>query len=203
MSKIFAVDVKTAQIKRGFHHIWQVIRELDKTQTVFTATDITQKCSAGADSDVRDYLKRLVLAQFIEPVRFGQMQGYKLVRRQLAYPRIRRDGTLLPMKGQQHMWNAIRQLKWFSAQDLAIASTTDCYQPTRATAQAYLRKLVQAGYLSVRETGKLKSHLYRLKPTQNTGPQAPLILRTKVVFDPNLNKLMETISAQEESNDTA
>ncbi|WP_068317450.1 hypothetical protein [Polycladidibacter hongkongensis] len=199
MSKILQLDPAVARVNRGFQYYWDVIKELSGKQKVFTAEDVARKCARGAYSEVADYIGRLRIAGYLEVASsFGDVEGYRLLRRQLNYPRIRRDGTVLPTSGQQCLWNAIRQLGWFTPDELRIAASIEEYQPTPATVRSYLLKLKHAGYLSMRK-GARGVYRYRLQPAMNTGPMAPQILRTKAVYDPNRQKIMEIISVKESS----
>ena len=74
----------------------------------------------------------------------------------------------------------------FTFHDLALWGSTDESPVARNTAQAYVQRLADAGYLvQVHAGGPQKPTVWRLKPAMNTGPRPPLVLRAQIVFDQN------------------
>jgi hypothetical protein len=141
---------------------------------------------------VDDYLKALLRGGYVKAL--GKVtasslgSGDKLMRYALIRdigvdaPRLRRDGKPLPPSGQQNMWTVIKIETWFTASGLAAAASTEETPVTLKTAATYLGHLYAAGYLDRR------GERYRL--INNTGGYAPMIQRSKVVFDPNLNRVV-------------
>ena len=195
-------------VLRGFDFLWQQIREAGKKGRHFTAKEIDlagndrNRCSAS------HYLRRLQAAGYVvevarkAPRRPGIAAGqaiYQLVRRPAETPHIRLDGSLaLQGDGQTRMWNAIRTLKSFDHAEIAIAASIEGGAVTHGTAKTYVRHLAAAGYLAaLTKGGPGKATVWRLKPSMNTGPKPPLVLRTKLVYDPNRNAVMGPVVAEE------
>lgn len=176
----------------GRRAIWAAIREL----RVFTRLELRMRVPHVPAGTIKDYLHALAKGGYLRPGQWvaGQSQGTgKLRQYELARdvgvdaPRLRKDGSELPPTAQQNMWLAMDILGTFSVESLAShASTDDVDVPVR-TAASYVRHLYLAGYLRefVRENSP---SLYRL--VKNTGGLAPLVQRTKVVFDPNTNTVV-------------
>jgi len=86
----------------------------------------------------------------------------------------------------------------FTAQDIVAWSSTDNTRISIETAKSYIAVLARAGYLieMVKGTpGKLG--IWRLAPHMNTGPLAPMILRTKMVFDQNRHEIVGPVETEE------
>ncbi|PTW61393.1 hypothetical protein C8N35_102102 [Breoghania corrubedonensis] len=192
-------------ILRGHEHFWSVILDLTRAGETFTLKDVASGCNDRTDSSVTDYVRRLTVAGYLDTV--GQTDEgryskpiYKLIKRQAEAPRLRRDGTELPPPAQQLMWNTMRNLLkgGFCARELAQFASIDEVTVPLVTAKSYLKHLDSAGYLHCLEPGRGR-HLarWRLKPSMNTGPKAPKILRTQAVYDPNLNEIPGTADAEE------
>jgi len=164
--------------------VWDAIREL-KT---FTVKEVREETLLGMDT-VRDYVIGLHAAGYIGKEGF-HVQGYagqwNLVNDiGVEAPRVRKDGTPVTQgQGRENMWNAMRILRTFTARELAVTSRTpDCFVK-ESTAADYAKHLCHAGYLSKRPDG-----CYVMLPTSYTGPKAPMIQRTKRVWDPNQCKV--------------
>lgn len=180
----------TAKVPRGHQGFWDVIRELHQQQGEWTVADIDARCNVAKDT-IRDFLRRLTVAKFIEVVReepAGPRKAakvYRLVRNQVEAPKLRRDGS--PAKdlgrGQDQMWRTMKMHERFSAADLALLSSTSDIKVTQSTAASYVKHLLAAGYLK-----RVSRGVYRLRPDRNTGPLAPQIYRSDFVFDPNIKK---------------
>lgn len=199
MSKVLKIEIRRPL--RGFAHYWTVMKQLSSEHGEFTVADVEAQSNGGGPNDVWDYLKRLTLAGLAEKtgaMREGAGPGaravvWRLKRTHGPAPRLRRDGTEIPLDGQQRLWIAMRSLGVFSVAELAYAATLDAPVPPN-TAASYVRRLQAAGYL-VRQ-----GDCYRLKPSMNTGPEAPKILRTHTVWDPNRRALMGQATTDEVSS---
>ncbi len=165
--------------------VWNAIRE----KKVFNIKDIRDETTLKPDS-VRDYVVGLENGGFLERVDPAEMGSgavycWRLVKDiGVEAPRVRKDGTPVTSgKGRENMWNAMRIMRTFTARELAVAARTpDCFVK-ESTAADYAKHLWFAGYLSKRDDGS-----YYMLPTAYTGPKAPMIQRTKVVWDPNQNR---------------
>lgn len=180
--------------------LWNRICLLDGD---FAITDIIHgdECVGTA----RDYIVGLerggYLAVTIEAVSgWGRQKQkrWKLVKNVgIDAPRVRKDGTPVTMGlAQEQMWRTLRMLKSdTNARELAAHASTPAI-PVAATAAAdYLRCLHHADYLqmtqaarSVMRNGGKSQARYRLKPSANTGPRAPMVCRTHVLYDPNTDQ---------------
>lgn len=191
----------TVHIPRGHAGYWQIIRELDRIGPWSVATAAGQ--TNARREAITDYVSRLCKAGIAE--RVGAYQGpvtslplYRLLRRPIDYPRLRRDGSESLPTGQEQMWRAIRALGTFSYLELAHAASTDDVQVAPAAAKTYVNRLGRAGYLVPVQPGKPRTAtIWRLKPSMNTGPLPPLIMRTKLIWDQNTQEVMATDPARE------
>lgn len=183
-----------ARVPRGYQGYWQVIRGLARRDELFTLRDVEQATNAQKDT-VRDYLHRLERAGIVAREGAGEHGAtlYRLVQDVgPVAPRLRRDGSEVQQgAGQDHMWRAMKMVGDFSAQDLLLAASTDDVRVTLDTAKTYIRHLFHAGYLARRAGGKGPvAATYRLKPSMNTGPLAPMVQSVKQVWDPNRREVV-------------
>lgn len=186
--------------------IWEAIRAL---RDGFFQVDIVRHAKV-AESVVSDYVKCLHAGGFvsvIDKVKVGSMcvkKFYQLDRDNgLEAPRLTKRG--LPVTqgcGNDAMWGTLRRMFKNDAVDhrqLAAFASTSSFAITPATANTYLQALHSAGYLECvtrSVQGKQAAPArYRLLPTMDSGARAPMIQRTKSVFDPNWNK---TVWAEKE-----
>jgi hypothetical protein len=139
---------------------------------------------------VRDYVTGLAAAGYIaslenEEVKTGLIRWELIKDIGVEAPRVRKDGTPVTQgQGRENMWNAMRIMRTFTARELAVAARTpDCFVK-ESTAVDYARYLYHAGYLSKHKDGS-----YQMLPSAYTGPHAPMIQRTKRVWDPNQRKV--------------
>lgn len=188
-------------IYRGHDHYWSVIRDLAKTGD-FSPVQIEDRSNDRDGKCIADFLKRLELAGFlslIKPYDRNSAKVYRLVKRQTMTPSINRDGTVGKLgSGQLNMWNAMRALPKFDALELSLTAATEDTPVQKATALAYARNLANADYLQVlRAGGPNVQRIWRLKPSMNTGPRPPKILRCKAVYDTNKCQIMGKQIAEE------
>ncbi len=199
----------------GHDHFWRVIRELGAGGASFTISDVVGQTRAHKDS-VGDFVRRLCRAtppiaeragyREVKAAHWGEGKStkavaYRLLQSPRDTPSLRRDGT--PGRyGQmrQQIWNILRGPQaraGITAGELAFLAETD--RPVKqSTAAEYLIWLHAAGYLVVEEKaahGRLTR--YRLRPSMNTGPLAPKLLKTRVVYDPNRLEVMGSTPIEE------
>jgi hypothetical protein len=98
---------------------------------------------------------------------------YRLAKRPQLAPRLASDGRELPETINEQLWRAMKMAKTFGASDLVDL----CPHASIGAARNYCFQLAAAGILSQ------NGHVFRL--VRNLGNQAPRILATKLVFDPN------------------
>ncbi|MER8923353.1 hypothetical protein [Mesorhizobium sp. LNJC384A00] len=169
-------------VPRGEAGYWSIIRDLDLGGP-WTVRQICDRTNVST-SLVGRYVRRLKLAgiaQVVETRTAGNVGGgnlpaaviYRLVRRPLVAPRISRDGKAMPELGIEQLWRAMKMAKVFSHADLS----EHCPDVAIGTVKAYLQALSAAGIVAGNPGA------YRL--VRNLGLQAPKILATKLVYDPN------------------
>ncbi|MES0879673.1 hypothetical protein [Roseibium sp. SCP14] len=195
-------------IVRGHDHYWSVIRDLGKNAD-FTLAEIAARSNDKTNKCISDYMNRLVKAGFLTVVKTEKAptargglvdhHTYRLAKNQVRAPIINRDGSIGKQgRNNMQMWNAMRSLKQFDKFELSIAATTPDVQVAVAAAFDYAHRLAKAGYLIVVRQGKSTTPTkWRLKPSMNTGPEAPKILRSKMVYDVNRGEIMGTPIAEE------
>lgn len=179
---------------RGEDYLWSLMMEHHEAGETFTVADIRLKSSA-AEPTVREFMGRLLRGGLIKGVPTPPVQSYRVAMPQAETPRVRKDGSIIESAGAaQCMWNAMRTAfrNGFDAIDLATFAATDDVPITLSTAQGYIKRLSTAGYLI-----RLERKLWRLDPAMNTGPKAPMILKTKLVFDPNKGDIIGAAEAEE------
>lgn len=184
----------TVTVPRGHAGFWSIIRGLDD-EGPWSVADVAGQSNVDTRS-ITDFVRRLVRAGFAH--RVGEYQGpvvllptYRLTRRPLSVPRLRRDGSECPPTRQSQMWNAIRSLGAFTYRELAHAASTDVIEVAPTAAHDYVKHLGRAGYLIPVKKGKPGTPTtWRLKPSMNTGPLPPQIMRTKFVWDANRLEVM-------------
>jgi hypothetical protein len=196
-------------IYRGHDYYWSVIRDLGKDNAEFTLAEISSRSHDRFNKCIRDFICRLKKAGYLEVTRtFTETKSrglpieysvYRLLKRPTKTPIVNRDGSV----GQQgeknaNMWTAMRCLSQFTKHDLAISAATDELPISVSSAATYIHHLMKAGYLLILRDAKPRHPaIWRLKPSMNTGPEAPRILRTKLVYDVNKGLVMGAPLAEE------
>ncbi len=184
-------------IFRGNDHYWSVIRDLGKNKAHFTLQQLVMRCDDASANRAADFLRRLVRAGIVEVVS-GKESGrsrtgvYRLVKRPAPTPCLNPDGSPGRQgRVQDQIWVAIRSLKTFDANELTIAASTDEIVMKRETVRDYVSHLEKAGYLqTLRKQSPKTPAIWRLKPSMDTGPKAPKILASKMVYDANRKEIM-------------
>ncbi len=214
---IFEIDLKGARLK-GYDHYWRVIRELGADGAEFTIADVVQQSNAHPDS-VGDYIRRLTRTTppILEHVGWRQVRNprwrpgvwtkartFRLLQSPRETPSVRRNGEESRYgRIRQHMWNILRGPQGragIDARELVMLAETEEFPIALGTAKEYLQKLEAAGYLSVEQVAaQHRLTRYRLRPSMNTGPKAPKLLKTRVVYDPNRKVIVGTALAEEAS----
>lgn len=181
--------VDQAPTLRGQQRFWQVITELAKHGS-FGLSAVVDQTNADR-STVSNYVHRLVRAGFlvVSQGRPGSANSYTLVRSSRYAPKVSADGTLIPPTKRESMWRTMRMLKTFSAQDLAVAASTEGAQLRLYDVKDYLKYLCRAGYVRMIR-GETGPATYRLLPGKITGPLPPQVQRVRQVYDPNLGQVV-------------
>lgn len=184
----------TVRVPRGHEGYWAIIRDLDAAGP-WTTSEVVDRTNANQAS-VADYVRRLAKAGICtvveeRPSAFNPVKVYRLTARPLEAPRLRRDGTRCQPTGQEQMWRALRNLGAATYPELALAASTDEVVVDPVAAKTYLKMLVKAGYLvAMAQARPNVPTLWRLKPSMNTGPLPPLVMRTKLVWDQNEGRVV-------------
>lgn len=189
----------TARVPRGQDGFWKVIRELD-AKGPWAVIDVHDLCPAPQKRTVAGFVYQLVRGGFAQPSGERATKGngtatklYRLLKRPSDAPALRRDGTQLEVPAQQRLWTSIRAMKRFTLKELAFAAAGQHGPVPTETAKRYVFHLTRAGYL-ITDRGS-----FRLKPSMNTGPAAPKILRLHVVWDANRNQAVGGENAEAEA----
>lgn len=164
-----------------------------------------------SESIVKDYVRALLNGGYIEihaEERINALcvkRTYRMVRDSgVEAPRLTKKGVEVPHGCvNEAMWGTLRRMFKSEAVDyrqLAAFASTASRPISEATAKAYVLSLAMAGYLECVQQairgGKAMPARYRLLPSMDSGRRAPMIQRTKVVFDPNWNKVVWTEQAE-------
>lgn len=174
--------------KPGRDGIWEIIRHM-KT---FTIKDL-MKYSHMDHSSIRTYLSALTKGGFI--VKNKRPAGsplctkhqYHLVKDNgIHAPELNADGSPKKVTKNQKIWASIKVLKRFDYRDVSFAT-----QVEKNYTRKYLQALRNADYLKIiKEATHETPEKYWFMPANDTGRKAPQIKRGKIVYDPNINKVM-------------
>lgn len=186
--------VSAPALPQGPQHYWSQMVALSR-KGGFTITDIFKACSLRARKTVKDYVRYCAVQGFVTQVgerpteKNRQAVVYKVVDPRRAAP-IQRRPEFEDSRGRraQQLWTAMRALRVFTAQELAIAASTDAVPVPETTARGFLRVLAKAGYVA--EVGQRKGRgqraHWKLLPAFNSGPQAPALIEgASVLYDRN------------------
>ena len=190
-------------IAAGQDHFWRVMRDLDRDGP-WTVSDVSARSPGASRDTVVEYNRRLVKGGYVAAVDTmpdGTIR-YRIIRKASRAPVVKRDGSTGSHGAvNRQIWTAIRSLGSFSYRELVVAASTEEVPVQEVTARDYLRRLCDAGYLRIVDPGKPRTPCtYALKRSMNTGPDAPKVLRTKLIWDPNRNEIIgETIAEEERS----
>lgn len=189
-------------------HIWEAIRTLVAAgYEAFDENDIYRTLPGKVrlvvkEDNVRDYRTGLVaagiLALVAPRVARRSLATYRLVKDEgIEAPRVRRDGTRVTQGlAQEQMWRTLRMVSAdTNGHELAAHASTPAIPVAEVAARDYLQVLFHAGYLICTKEGKGTGKggiqaRFRLKPARNTGPRPPMVCRTRVVYDPNEDKVV-------------
>ena len=186
-------------LPQGPQHYWSQMVLMSRGDG-FTITDIYKASSCRTRRTIKDYVLFCAKQGFIDVV--GERPApqktiatvYKVRDPRMAAPIMRR-ADFADDRGRraQQMWTAMRGLRQFTAQELALAASTDTVQVKEKAAREYLLGLCRAGYVAaLAKTGRNGARLHwKLMPARNTGPLSPsLMKRGTVVYDRNLNRFV-------------
>ncbi len=89
---------------------------------------------------------------------------------------------------EKNMWTAMRMLKVFSPEDVAVQARTEAVDITLEQARTFCRMLVRGHepYLKVRRTAVPGRRDAAYQLIRDTGPLPPREARVRAIYDPNL-----------------
>lgn len=189
--------------------VWESIRRFMGER--FTVDDIV-RLSKTSDHIVGEYVKALVKGGYVEVVSEARVNAlctkriYRVIRDNgLEAPRLTKSGEEVTQGcGNDAMWGTLRRMFKAESVDyrqLAAFASTQRNPISPTSAKAYVLTLAAAGYLECVQPavkgGKALPGRYRLIPAMDSGVRAPMIQRTKLVFDPNWNRV---VWAEEKEN---
>lgn len=192
------------RVPRGNEAFWELILALDKAGpwTIRQLVD-RSNVTTGAIGQFVDALRLAGIAEVVER-RLNGRPGldpaafYRLTRRPLDCPRLRRDGTELPEPQVQVLWRTMRMVKSFSPRELVDLASEGGRSINLSHARSYVSLLISAGVVvQQKSNGHGQEGLYRLK--RDLGPRAPKILHARIVFDPNSSQVLGEAKAREVS----
>ncbi|WP_370270152.1 hypothetical protein [Nioella sp.] len=168
--------------------IWNAIRRKDAP---FTVTEVSAETGA-ARKTIHDYLGCLAAGGYVLHTPAGtrgQPAEYTMLRDTGHHaPRLRRDGSEVQQgRATEQLWRSMIILKRFTFRDLIQTATINIPE---ATASAYCRDLLAAGYLRVlRKAEPKKGGIAEYVLIRHSGPRSPQVQRIKQVYDPNTGEV--------------
>lgn len=187
--------------------IWEAIRYLSALNNQpFTDANIWSALPIAIRMDIdvgaiREYRRSLIAAGVLETAEEAakfKAGIFRLVKDEgVEAPRVRKDGTRVTQGlAQEQMWRTLRMVGTdTNGHELAAHASTPAIPVAEVAARDYLQVLFHAGYLICTKEGKGTGRggvqaRFRLKPSRNTGPRPPMVCRTRVVYDPNEDKVV-------------
>lgn len=178
--------------------MWETLRAIHTDGQPITVDGVWAGMTVTTPkSRVRDYLTGLEKAGYIlrapGPYRPAQTINFTLIRDEgVEAPRVRKDGsTPTGGLGREQIWRTLKIIGDCTARELADAATTPTVEIAETTANEYLRFLAAAEYVAIIRPGSPGVMTrYRLVSSRWTGPRAPMIQRTKQLYDPNTGEVV-------------
>lgn len=187
---------KGQRVLTGQDHYWKLMMDAEMRGQSFSVDDIFDFSNNRGREQISTFLAMCEKAQLIN--RTGEqnprgMAFFRVAVRQSATPVFKRDGTLIAdhMTARQALWNAMRSpffRNGFTLLDISVHASTDTLKVAQRSSRLYISCLLRAEYLIVLQRGtSSKPTIWRL--IRNTGPEAPKLLKTETVYDPNAQKI--------------
>lgn len=186
MTRKSATAVAVSREPEGRQPLWEEMVKFKGqpfiVNDIFEATYVNRRT-------ISSYLTCLCAGGYAERFKGeDDLFNYRIIADPVPYhaPRLNKQGK--PVKqggGVENMWRTMRMLSQFSPRDVAAHATTDIVNVSDWAAKSYCSMLLRTGFLKVvtKATNGKSQAVYRL--IRNTGPNPPMIQRTKQVFDPN------------------
>ena len=179
---------------RGPEHYWPLMRKAGSAG--FTVRDVAGCSNGPTFSTVKGYIKRLRDMGAVEVA--GDAEGRKAKRATLyrvkvetiKAPVVRRpEYTGKRGQVQELIWQTMRDGVSYDLRKLAVEASTDACEVSYSAVRTYVGFLVHAGIVVVdapmtrsvpgRRPGAVGG-VYRLRPSANTGPKPPKVIRRQV-----------------------
>lgn len=193
--KLDATGTVEITVLRGEEHYWSVIRDIGAGGKPFRQIDIVGYSNGDTSSSVSAYIRKLERAGFIEKSCKSTCGAdtYQLVHAPRLAPVLTNDGKLsVKGKVQDYLWRTMKMIGQFTVAELCGTASTDEVPIKEQTARNYVSHLFNAGYLL--DHGRAPSQggplIFSLRHDMRTGPRAPRLIGAKIVFDPNLGRVM-------------
>ncbi|QDY99087.1 hypothetical protein FQ775_01145 [Nitratireductor mangrovi] len=196
---------------RGQDHFWKVIRTLGADGRTFSASAVSACSQEPHTGTITTFLRRLHLAGIVADTGERQKAAngrqetlWQLAKSPEATPIVSRDGTQTRQRSaQQQMWNIMRGTAGragFTYRDLIALGSTDDLEIADNTAKSFIQQLSRAGYLQKLDAGGPgRPARWRLRPAMNSGPLPPKLLRAKLVYDQNRERVTGDVIAEEDA----
>ncbi len=188
------------KMPQGNQAYWDVMLSLGGNGWNFTLNDVIIRTNVHSGG-VKSYAARLVKAGYLKITKREAPKGagnrkkyhYTIAKRVVVAPRLLVDGSECQPQLTSYMWRTMRMLKGaFSSVELAeLSSLEDKHIVTTTFAKKYILALHEAGYLKLVKVHRSKQNsTYVFIKSMDTGELAPQIMRTNIVWDRNVNKVM-------------
>lgn len=159
---------------------WQAMRTLTADYGHFTVATIAALTPAGYPP-VAEWIQWLHRERVLEVVGEGRYGPTYAVQVHGDVPPLSRMTNGRCAQQQRQMWAAMRKMRSWKVDDLAEASSTEECLVTPHAVRTYSRALQKAALVEDR------GGLWRLKPSADTGPRAP-VTALAGVFDLNVGR---------------
>jgi hypothetical protein len=185
-----AISLKL-NLPRGPEHYWQAACEFGPKG--FTARELLG-CTNGVNrTTVRIWIREMVERGALVVIERRDVKPRGQIVYAVARPTKKApvDPDVKHGRVQRHLWTAMRNLTTFTIAELATAASTDDVVISRHSAADFVRRLSQAGALTVvRQTraNNLNSGQWRLRRSANTGPLAPRQVTATFLIDRHTGK---------------
>lgn len=173
--------------KQHAEKVWLFIRNLQN----FVLKDVEDATGLSAVKHLHLVMGRMEATRLVRVNRKTKPYQYTMIvsNPPLECPDLRDSGRKRKRTGHDRMWSALRILKNFTANDLALYA-----EVTKASAKTYTRKLAQAGYLTSIERDNGISYVFNRG--RDTGLASPAIYSNGQVYDRNERKIVHPKGGQ-------
>jgi hypothetical protein len=174
----------SADVPRGEDFLWPIILDLDR-KGEWTVGAVVGR-AAVTKSIATLYVRRLCRGGFARQVTLeakGFSHRFRLLKRPGLAPHLRPNGKEKMDGARRQLWRAMKMLKSFTVADLV----EHCPDVSARTASHYCNRLADASIL-IAGHGSFRF-------LRNLGSDAPKLMVTSFVFDPNSGEMTVTSAA--------